>query len=127
MPKATDNRKPVGTLHCDDCGTVASYYQVQKGKRRGYLYKRCGCGCDQSSGVEKQRRWLSGMNLTGEPMIDHPLDLQVNQTEEEEKAASAVNTGVEPESVGTVEPNRGGKKVVGLLALIGAIGLALVS
>lgn len=76
MPAAKDGRLPVGREHCDDCDQEAVFYQVQKGKRRGYLYRRCGCGADQSSGTEKQKRWLSSMTRTDQAMIDHPLALE---------------------------------------------------
>lgn len=73
MPRAKDDRKPVGTEHCAECGTLARFYQVQKGNRTGYLYRRCECGADQRSGAAVQVKWLNAMNPTGEQMIPHPL------------------------------------------------------
>ncbi|MFL1484905.1 hypothetical protein [Marinobacter sp. LN3S78] len=126
MPAAKDNRKPVGRADCADCGTVAAFYQVTKGKRAGYLYKRCGCGCDQSSGKAKQQRWLSEMEPTGEPMIDHPLDLDEPAPEPAgEPGSDPEEPEPEPSREPTGEPNRAG--VLGLVAMAAAVGFALFS
>lgn len=61
MPKATDNRPVVGTMQCSECGTVASLYQAKRGKVKGLLYKRCGCGCDQRTGEAIQNQWKAAM------------------------------------------------------------------
>lgn len=124
MPAAKDNRKPVGRAHCGDCDTVAALYQVQSGKRRGYLYKRCGCGCDQSNGKAKQQRWLAEMARTGEPMIDHPLDLGEPAPEPQpEPAETEAEPEPEPSREPTGEPNRAG--ILGLVAMAAAVGFAL--
>ncbi len=130
MPAAKDNRKPVGRAHCPDCDTTAAFYQVQTGKRKGYLYKRCACGCDQSSGKAKQRRWLDEMEPTGEPVIDHPLDLGEPAPEPRaEPAPDPEETPPEPDPKPGAEPagqpNRAG--VLGLVAMAAAVGFALFS
>ncbi len=123
MPKANDDRKPVGTAHCNDCGLTAAFYQVTKGKRRGYLYKRCpppsagGCGCDQSAGAVKQQRWLTEMQRTDEPMIEHPLNLAEPENVEVDETPE---NGAD-ENLQTPEKSRGllgiaGMAVVGLAA-----------
>lgn len=121
MPRAKDDRKPVGTEDCGDCGTTAAFYQVQTGKRRGYLYRRCACGADQSTGAEKQKRWLAGMARTASPMIEHPLNL-----EEPEPAEKPENT--EAENSETPAAAKGSGGFVGLAVLaVGAIGALLIS
>lgn len=80
MARAKDDRKPVGTIGCPDCETTAAFYQVQKGNRAGYLYKRCGCGADQSVGKAKQQRWLQEMTRTDAPWLPHPLELEQPET-----------------------------------------------
>lgn len=112
MPKATDGRKPVGTIYCEDCDSVASFYQVQKGNRKGYLYRRCGCGADQSVGIVKQKRWLNEMEPIGE-MIPHPLALEPDPREEKP----------EPEHVEHDPEPSTGKGLAGLL-LLAAAGVA---
>ncbi|NIB44741.1 hypothetical protein HBA55_34495 [Pseudomaricurvus alkylphenolicus] len=116
MPAAKDGRKPVGTAHCTECDSEAAFYQVQKGKRAGYLYKRCGCGCDQSSGKAKQHRWLAEMTVTGD-MLPHPLA--------EPKPAEPTPEPTEepaPEPAPNPRPSKG---LAGLL-LLGLAGLAAV-
>jgi hypothetical protein len=63
MPRLTgNNANPVaGTFHCGDCGKLASVFVIQKQKRRGTLYVRCGCGCDQRTGAHIQAKWRAEM------------------------------------------------------------------
>lgn len=122
MPRARDDRKPVGTEHCDECGTLARFYQVQKGHRLGYLYRRCECGADQRTGAAVQVRWLKTMALTGEPMIPHPLQSQVDEpseTPEPETAEPQTQSGVHRET----EPKRTGLIGLGVLAVGVAVAL----
>lgn len=123
MPAAKDDRKPVGTLHCSDCESEAALYQVARGKRQGYLYKRCACGADQSTGQAKQKRWLQEMKPTGHPMLDHPLGV------EPEPEAEPVETPPEPEPKPPQNPaaetNRASP--LGFFALAAAVAVALIS
>lgn len=123
MPRAKDNRKPVGTEHCNECGTLARFFQVQKGHRTGYLYKRCECGCDQKTGAAVQSRWLQNMQRTGEPMIPHPLE-QVREPEPEPEPKKA-----EPldNSEGEPEPENKKTGLIGLFILGTAAAVALLT
>lgn len=125
MPRAKDNRKPVGTEHCDQCGTLARFYQVQKGNRTGYLYRRCECGADQRTGAAIQCKWLESMDRTAETMIPHPLE-QVRETppepappEPEETPEPRTSSGGNPETTN----HKAG--ALGLLAMGAAVAVAL--
>ncbi len=121
MPRAKDNRKPVGTEHCNECGTLARFFQVQKGHRTGYLYKRCECGCDQKTGAAVQSRWLQNMQRTGEPMIPHPLE-QVREPDPEPEPKTEEpldNSEGEPEP----ESKKTGLIGLGILLVAGAAAL----
>lgn len=63
MPKLPAGKEnPVaGTFHCGDCGQQASVFVINKSRRRGTLYVRCGCGCDQRTGAHIQARWRDQM------------------------------------------------------------------
>ena len=129
MPRANDNRKPVGTEHCDTCGTLARFYQVQKGSRTGYLYRRCECGCNQTSGAAQQVRWLETMSRTAEPMIPHPLQSRLEKPESagsepagevgSDSAEPRVNAEVNRES----EPKKTGLIGLAILCAAGAVAL----
>ena len=130
MPAAKDQRKPIGRAPCLDCETTAAFYQVQTGRRKGYLYKRCGCGADQSTGKAKQRRWITEMEPTGEPILDHPLDLNEPAPEPRaEPEPDPAETQPEPEPKPGArpagKPNRAG--ALGLVAMAAAVGFALFS
>lgn len=125
MPRANDKRKPVGTEHCNDCGTLARFYQVQRGHRTGYLYRRCECGADQSTGAAKQVRWLNSMDKTAEPMIPHPLEA-ARGTQEATQAEPQEPEPVkqpEPQAPQGVNPQPSNKKsgLIGVAALVGAV------
>lgn len=126
MPRAKDNRKPVGTAYCDRCDAEAAFYQVQSGKRRGYLYKRCGCGCDQKTGEAVQREWLGEMVPTGVTMLEHPLIAKGEPPE-----SQGTDTGEPEENQGTetAEPQQPRKVggVFGVLIVVGAVALALIA
>lgn len=129
MPRATDNRKAVGTEHCSECGTLARFYQVQRGNRTGYLYRRCECGADQKTGAALQARWLATMKRTDETMIPHPLNLAQPAPEPKPKPAPEETPNLSNEEVREVndEPRQPGKKagVFGVAALVGAVLIAL--
>lgn len=124
MARANDNRKPVGTEYCGECGTIARFFQVQKGNRLGYLYRRCECGADQRSGAAVQLKWLSVMEPTGSDMIPHPMQAQVKNEEGESSVESS-----EPLEVAGVEEKTESKKVglFGLLILVAAGAVAILT
>ena len=102
MPKATDNRPVVGTLHCAECKTVASLYQAKRGRVKGLLYKRCGCGCDQRTGAAIQAHWRREM--TPRPGYE---DLKTTEQEPvQEPKEAAPGAVLEP----TPEPKREPKR-----------------
>ncbi|NIB44719.1 hypothetical protein HBA55_34385 [Pseudomaricurvus alkylphenolicus] len=113
MPAAKDGRRPAGTAHCSACDTEATFYQVKKGKRKGFLYKRCGCGCNQSAGEPQQKQWLAEMTPT-EEMIPHPM-----------QAAEPEPEPAEPESEPAAEPapEPAPRKGFAGLLLLGVAGL----
>lgn len=77
MPRAQDNRKPVGTENCTKCGSEAEFFQVQKGRYTGYLYRKgCECKADQRTLPFVQLEWLQRMNRTPHPMMVHPLTVE---------------------------------------------------
>lgn len=126
MPRANDNRKAVGTEHCSECGTLARFFQVQKGNRTGFLYRRCECGADQKTGASLQMKWLNRMDRTGEEMIPHPLLGQEPATkpagEPEPKTAEPLeNSEGNPET----ESKHGG--LIGLFILGAAAAVALMT
>lgn len=51
---ATKNKPVIGYRQCPDCGDRGTVHQA--GGRRGSLYQRCGCGCDQRNGKLIQSR-----------------------------------------------------------------------
>lgn len=128
MPRARDNRKAVGTEHCSECGTLARFFQVQKGNRTGYLYRRCECGADQKTGAAIQSRWLQGMTRTGETMIPHPLE-QVRQAEPEpaQPAPEEPENKPEPRTTSEGNPKTQNSKagLFGFAAMAAAVAVAL--
>lgn len=125
------NRVVVGTSEhaCVDCGEIASFYQVQKGKRRGYLYKRCGCGADQSTGKAKQQRWAREMierqgveKLPYPALLDISGDTAAKQAIEPDSPPEADQDAPEPPP--EVSPPAGGG-LWGFLLVAGAAAAAL--
>ena len=128
MPRAKDNRKAVGTEHCVECGTLARFYQVQKGNRTGYLYRRCECGADQRTGAGVQVKWLESMQRTGETMIPHPLEqVRDAQPEPEEPEEKPEPETPEPRATSEGNPKTENKRagLIGLAAMAGAVAVAL--
>jgi hypothetical protein len=126
MPRATDNRKPVGTGTCEKCGeNTAEFFQVQRGKRLGYLYRKCiNHRANQCQTPAQQFEWLDGMKRTVYPMIPHPL--QAPAAQPVEPAADHVpepEPKAVPEKKPAPVPNRGG--FIGFAAMAGAVALAL--
>lgn len=58
---AVKNNEVVATLECEMCGGVATLHETKRGTKKGLLYKRCGCGCDQRTGAEIQKSWRKNM------------------------------------------------------------------
>ncbi len=130
MPRAKDNRKAVGTEHCNECGTLARFYQVQKGNRTGYLYRRCECGADQRTGAGVQVKWLESMQRTGETMIPHPLEqVREVQPEPEEPEEKPEPETPEPRATSEGNPKTESKKAgfIGIAAMVGAVAVALLT
>ena len=127
MPRAKDNRKAVGTEHCNECSTTARFYQVQTGNRTGYLYRRCECGADQKTGAAVQMRWLSGMARTAEIMIPHPL--QARAEPQAEPVAQVEPKPAEPQASSGGNPEKQSSKagIVGLFIIVGGIAAALLT
>jgi len=127
MPRAKDNRKPVGTKHCGVCETLGRFYQVQTGNRAGLLYFRCECGANQSSGKLQQVKWLKEMQPTGADMIPHPLQNEPVPDVVPEKPAEEPAPKAAPEAAQRQgsEPNKAG--FIGVAAMVGAVALALLT
>lgn len=130
MARANDNRKPVGTEHCGECGTMARFFQVQRGNRTGYLYRRCECGADQKTGAAIQVKWLKRMQRTAEPMIPHPF----GKVREPEPTQADPEPTPEPEvpepranSEGNPEKETPKAGMIGLAAMAGAVILAVLT
>lgn len=138
MPRAKDNRKPVGTETCSKCGFEADFLQVQKGRFTGYLYRKgCECKADQRTLPYLQLEWLERMKRTPNPMMQHPLTVQgvTEPTEPKPK-----KTGPEPvqtpepeaaEPLATTEgnPKTEGKAggFIGLALLVGSVAFAMMN
>lgn len=128
MPRAKDNRKPVGTETCLKCGEQAEFYQVQKGPKTGYLYRKgCECKADQRTMPYVQLEWLHRMERTPHPMVEHPLK-EAGETPEEPAPKPETH---EPEPRASTEgsgetPNKRGA-ILGGLILVGGIAAALLT
>ena len=126
MPRANDNRKPVGTETCLKCGEEAEFYQVQQGPYLGYLYRKgCECKADQRRKPYVQFEMLERMRRTPHPMMEHPL---TRQGEHREKPAQSEpepkpETRTTSEEAGETPNHRGA--IIGGLILIGGIAAAL--
>ena len=135
MPRAKDNRKPVGTEKCVKCGEEAEFYQVQKGRYMGYLYRKgCECKADQRTMPYVQLEWLQRMARTPHPMMPHPLTQWPEKGGEEgetpEEPAPKPETH-EPEPRASTEgsgetPSKRGA-ILGGLILVGGIAAALLT
>lgn len=106
----------IGTLDCKTCGEVATLHQTARSKRKGLLYKRCGCGCDQRTGAAVQKRWREQM--TPRPGYEH-------LKEPEEPQARAVEPEPETTETKPAEPAKPEPKGKKLGSPVGAVLLAL--
>ncbi len=107
---ATQNRPVIGYIHCDDCGERGTVHQSARGKGR-YLYKRCGCGCDQRTGKAVQTRLYFGMDrVVPDEEIKRPMNVPEQQPDNLDKSTvPAVSDEPEeqpnePESTETPQP-----------------------
>jgi hypothetical protein len=125
MPRAKDNRKPVGTGPCEQCGdNTGEYFQVQSGKKMGYLYRKClNCPANQSKTPADQFAWLAAMSRTPYPMIPHPLQVQGPVHVPEAPAPVQDVPATETATKTVPVPNRAG--FIGVAAMAGAVALAL--
>lgn len=120
MPQT--NNPVVGTAHCDICGETASFHQTARSKRKGLLYKRCGCGCDQRTGAAVQKRWREQM--TPRPGYEHLSE----PVEPQARAVDAVPEPTENEPAEPAKPQPKGKKLGSPAgAVLLALGLAIIT
>ena len=138
MPRAKDNRKPVGTETCSKCGFEADFLQVQKGRFTGYLYRKgCECKADQRTLPYLQLEWLERMKRTPHPMMPHPLTVQGAPATPEPKpqkpAPEPVQTP-EPEAAEPLATTEGNQKTegkargfIGLALLVGSVAVAMMN
>jgi len=112
------------------CGTLARFFQVQKGNRRGYLYRRCECGANQTTGAAQQVKWLNTMDRTAEPMIPHPLE-QVQTPEPDPEKPQQEPEPETPEPPANTEGNRKPETnkagLFGLIAMGAAVAVAMMT
>lgn len=112
----------VGTLHCDECNEEASVLQTKRGKGT-YLYRRCGCGCDQRTGAAIQKKWA--LEMTPRAGFEH---LKPEQTEPE-PIVEPETTEPEPKPIAAPEPVKP-MKGAGFMPIFGAlcgVGLLLLT
>ena len=92
----TKNRDVIGHRVCPTCSERGTVHAFQ-GTKRGYLYQRCACGCDQRTGAKAQTDiWRETEFLPAmKPAIEPPnlIKLAEPPKAEAEKVAPA-----EPES-----------------------------
>lgn len=145
MPRAKDNRKPIGTELCSVCGGQAEFYQVQRGKRVGELYRKgCDCKAIQNAPPFQQLEWFNRMRKTPHEMIPFPhkeggglQPLGEPSSEPERGPAALGGIGVEamePEAEEPREPQaqQGGDRkneskktgLIGLVLLVGSVAVA---
>lgn len=91
------NRETVGYIECKDCGERGSLHLTKRGKG-SFLYKRCGCGCDQRTGVKIQEKWRREM----EPLPGFE-DLKIEPPEPD--GVKGPEPSKEPEKNQEQEPN----------------------
>jgi len=136
MARARDNRKPVGEEKCLKCGGHAEFYQVQKGRYLGHLYRKgCDCRVIQNAPPYLQLEWLERMTRTPHPMVPHPLTVAAAPVEpvpepvEPEPKEKPEPEPVEPRASIEGNPKQGGKRatLIGVGLLIGSVFVAALS
>lgn len=112
----------LGYIECGDCGERGTVHKTARGKAR-YLYKRCGCGCDQRTGAAVQAilydntKWL---DESPEPPPNYKP--KVKKITEQPK----IEPKTEPKQQPNEEPKTTAKKPI-LWGLAGVIGLSLLT
>jgi len=112
---ATKNNEVLGYSKCDDCGDRATVHKVKRGKGR-YLYKRCGCGCDQRTGAKVQTKLFYGTEWIGDAPEPPPNIIKPKVVDEPKQTKEEPNK----------EPETTGKKPL-LLALAAGTGFMLLA
>lgn len=129
MPRAKDNRKPVGTEDCLKCGNEAEFFQVQRGRYKGYLYRKgCDCKADQRTLPFVQLEWLEKMKRTPHPMMQHPLTaepepVQAKEEPENEPEPKPAEPVAKSGGSGEPETKKSGLIGLGLLVVAGAVAI----
>lgn len=143
MARARDNRKPVGEETCIKCGGQAEFYQVQKGRYLGHLYRKgCECKVVQNAPPYLQLEWMERMTRTPHPMMANPLVAGTGQFEPvtEQGGAGAVPVvpepkkkypieRIQPDEGQGVDPVPGGRRLslLGVGLLIGSVLITTLS
>lgn len=136
---AVVNNPVVGTLHCEKCGEVASLHVTKRGKGKDKLYKRCGCGCQQTFGDAIQKEWRQ--NMVPRPGFEHlaepkpepeqpePITETVPESEPEPLLDVSENQAGsnEPEAEASSNKKRGGFSGGGALVLCLGLGITLIT
>ena len=136
---AVVNNEVVGTLPCGVCGEVASLHETKRGKGKGRLYRRCGCGCDQRTGAAIQAEWRQSMTPRPgfeylaepkpEPETTEPVPEPITEPEPiPAPDVSEKTTGLnKPEEYDTAPKNRTSPGAGPLFALCLGVGLTLLT
>lgn len=124
MPRV--NNPVLGYVTCG-CDKRATVHQVStgSGRRKGYLYTRCDCGCDQRTGAKIQRDWWGRTEwLDGEPELRPPNLGEPEEWTPEEAAPAPAAPATEPTPQPTEpapQPGRLGLLAVGLAGMVAAL------
>ena len=109
----------IGYIDCDDCGERATVHKTNRGKAR-YLYRRCGCGCDQRTGSAVQSRLFHETKWLGDAPAPPP---NVNHLKVVDTVEEPVN---EPEGEPDDKPKTTKKKPL-LLVLAAGVAVSLLA
>lgn len=112
MAKKSDPKPVLGYVQCPDCGERGSVHKAA-GNRSAYLYKRCGCGCDQRNGPAVQSflwyetEWLPDLRPDSPPNICTEQNyeaLRDSRVMPQVNSDAAPNADNNPESESGAEP-----------------------
>jgi hypothetical protein len=130
MPRATDNRKAIGTEKCRACGEEAEFYQVQKGRKVGQIYRKgCDCKAIQNAPPFKQLEWFNTMTRTPHEAIPFPYKSGAGVEEPEPLEKTPEETPAKPQasSEGNPEKKASPAGIAGFLIIAGGIVAALLT
>jgi hypothetical protein len=129
MPRATDSRKAIGTETCTKCGEQAEFYQVQRGKKVGHLYRKgCECKAIQNTPPFQQLEWLERMTRTPHPMIPNPYTgAGASELAEGPEPKPKSENPPEPVASSEGEPESKRGVILGGLILVSGIAAALLT